>query len=118
MVRSCVADLYSKLTFSSSRGAALVRAGLGSVMEAYGDPVPGVHERDGVGDVGNLLVVIVTGQWLIRRVWGVRHLDVGESLGPFKRGFLRLSEVRALSPSCEAIKAFIGLAGQPQVACV
>jgi len=76
-------------------------------MEAYGDAVPGVHKRDGVGDVGNLLVVVVARQRLIRCVRGVRDRDVGEGLSPFKRGVLRLREVGALSPSGEAIEAFI-----------
>jgi hypothetical protein len=84
-------------------------------MEGYGDAVPGVHKRDGVGDVGNLLVVVVARQLLIRCVRSVRHRDMCQGLSPFKRSFLRLREVGALSPSGEAIEAFIGLTGLSQV---
>ena len=46
-------------------GAPLARVKFGPLMEPYGDAVPSVHQRDGVGDVGHLLVVIVARQRLI-----------------------------------------------------
>ena len=49
-------------------------------METYGDTVPGVHKRDGVSNVGNLLTVVMSRQWLIRRVGSMRDVDVGEDL--------------------------------------
>ena len=52
-------------------------------METYGDAVPGVHKRDGVSNVGNLLTVVMSRQWLIRRVGSMRDVDVGENLSPF-----------------------------------
>src|SRR5262249_32136666 len=87
-----------------------------SVLEAYGDPVPGIHECDGVGDVGGLLVIVVAPQRLERRVGGVRHLDMGERLGPFERSLFRFGEIGTLPPSGEAIEAGIGLTSLPQVA--
>jgi hypothetical protein len=33
----------------------LARVGLRPLIEPYGDAVPCVHKRDGVGNVGNLL---------------------------------------------------------------
>jgi len=81
----------------------------GPLMEAYGDAVPGVHQRDRVGDVGNLLAIIVARQRLIHCVRGVRHFDVGQRFSPFKRSFLGLRKVGTLSPSGEAIEAFVGL---------
>src|SRR5262249_25751513 len=47
--------LRSKLA-QRSRGTALLGMGLGPLVETYGDAVPGVHRRNRVGDVGDLLV--------------------------------------------------------------
>ena len=52
-------------------------------MEPYGDTVPSVHKLDGVGDIGNLLTVVMSRQWLEGRVGSMRDVDVGEDLRPF-----------------------------------
>jgi hypothetical protein len=64
-------------------------------METYGDAIPCVHKRDSVGDVGNLLVVIMARQRFIRSVRGVCHLDAGQGLRPFKCSLLRLGDAAA-----------------------
>src|SRR5262245_46473073 len=97
-------------------GATLPRVRLWPLMETYGDTVPGVHKRDGISNVGNLLTVVMSRQWLIRRVGSMRDVDVGEDLRPLQRSLLRLGEVRAFPPSGEAIEAFIGFASLSQVA--
>ena len=51
-------------------------------MEPYGDAVPSVDKRDGVGDAGNPLTVVMSRQWLIRCVGSMRDVDVGEDLSP------------------------------------
>ena len=66
-----------------SCGSALARVGLGSLMETYGDAVPGVHKRDGVGNVGNLLVIIVVRERLLGCVRSVGRLDARQDLSPF-----------------------------------
>src|SRR5215813_4009445 len=94
----------------------LPRVRLRPLMKTYGNAVPGVHERDGVGNVGNVLTVVMSRQWLIRRVGSMRDVDVGENLSPFQRSLLGLGEVGAFPPSSEAIEALIGLASLSQVA--
>ena len=84
-------------------------------MESDGEAIPSIHQRDGIGEVGNLLVVVVSLQRLVGCIWGVRYVDVGQGLSPFKRSFLGFPEIVAVSPSGQAIETFVGLAGPPQI---
>jgi hypothetical protein len=82
-------------------------AGLGRQLESDADAVPGIHQRDGVGEVGNLLVVVVSFQRLVGCIRGVRYVDVDQGLSPFKRSFLGFREIGAVSPSGQAIETFV-----------
>src|SRR6476660_1149919 len=81
--------LRSKLA-QRSRGTALLGTGLGPLVETYGYAVPGVHKRNRVGDVGDLLAVVMARQRLIRCVRRMSLFDAGQGLRPFQRGFFRL----------------------------
>jgi len=85
------------------------------LTEAYCDAVPGVHQGDGVRDVGNLLVLIVARQRFIGSIRGMRRVNVGQRLCPFERNLLTVRKARTLSPSGEAIEALIGFTVPPQV---
>ena len=79
-------------------------------METYGDTVPGVHKRDGVSNVGNLLTVVMSRQWLIRRVGRMRDVTTSrralETRFSFRRTSLTPPAIRAVHLArgrCDAV---------------
>src|SRR5262249_59820811 len=85
------------------------------VWESEGEGIPSIHQRDAMGEFGNLLVVVVSLHGLVGCIWGARYVDVGQGLSPFKRSFLGFPEIVAASPSGQAREPFVGLAGPPQI---
>ena len=80
---------------------------LRSVLKADCDAVPGVHDGDGIGDVRNLLLIVVPRQRFVCLVRSMSQLDPSQRLRPFERRFLSIGKIRALAPTREAIKALV-----------